>query len=145
MPVGDELLKLMGKATAEDVKAMDDAIAAKERELDGLKAVRKMLALAVGIETPKKPGPAKGTPSRAPRADAPLPDGSGRTVGDERREKFARYLLREGATTGGVLCNRLDIPNSNITTLMQHPWFKSGPKGYELTDLGRKAAPGIAA
>jgi len=142
MSVGDELLTLVGKATADDLKAVDEAIAAKEREIDSLRAVRKVIALATGAESAqgrKKP--------QAARSDSPAGGANGnpnRTVSDERREKIAKYLYANGKTGSAALCRVLSIPTGSITATLAHPWFVTGSDGISLSELGRKAAPGIA-
>jgi hypothetical protein len=74
--VATQLRNLLTKATAEDVKELDTEIEAKETELAGLRANRKLLAQAVGLEEPKRTwsrkakGP-KPPPLRQPRLRGP--------------------------------------------------------------------------
>ena len=69
--VATQLRNLLTKATADDVKELDTEIEAKETELAGLRANRKLLAHAVGIEEPKR------TWSRKAKGPKPLPTPSG--------------------------------------------------------------------
>lgn len=52
--VATQLRELLTKATEADVKEIDDEITKREDELEKLRANRKMLAQAVGLEEPKK-------------------------------------------------------------------------------------------
>jgi len=52
-PLAQQLRELLSQATAEDVKEIDAAIETKQAEIDALKADRKMLAQAAGLEQPK--------------------------------------------------------------------------------------------
>lgn len=52
-PLAEQLKALLGRASVEDVKEIDDKIAAAEREVDSLRAVRKLLAQAAGMVDPR--------------------------------------------------------------------------------------------
>lgn len=133
-PVGTQLMDLIGKATADDVAALDAQIAEKERELDSLRTVRRVLALATGLETKKKPG---GGPRK--KADGqPRPAGGG-SMAEERRTKCARYIAKHGVTTGARLCDLFEIPTGSQTGVLDHPWFLKTNAGYDLTPAGRAA------
>lgn len=147
-PIGGRLLALIAGSTADDVERLDAEIAAREADLESLRAVRRVIALKHGLAKPSgwKGKKEKGDAPKA--ADKPAGGFMGnpdRTVGDERREKIARRLLKFGPTTGANLCDLFNIPKGSIGMTMDHPWFQGGPGGYELSDLGRKAAPGLPA
>ncbi|VTT98916.1 unnamed protein product [Gemmataceae bacterium] len=132
-PVGEQLLDLVGRATPDDLKAIDDAIAAKDRDLAALRAVRKVLAVAAGVEEPKKPGPGP----RKEKADADQP-GRGGSM-EERRVRCARYILKNGPTPAAGLGRLFDIPAGSQTGVLSHPWFQRTDSGVDLTAVGRAA------
>ena len=139
--VAGQLLGLVGKATAEDVAEIDRLIEERSKELDGLRAVRRVVALATGLEQPaKRGGPRKGSAKRAESA-AEHPPGSpaATSVGEDRRYKAARYISKNGPTPSTALGRLFDIPTGSITATFSHPWFAHTDAGLDLTEAGRKA------
>jgi hypothetical protein len=142
-PVGLQLVDLVGRATAEDLAAVDGQIAAREKDLASLRAVRRVLALALGVEQERKPGPPKGASARAsaggvggPGQDPPAGRGA---LLEERRVRCARYLLKNGPTKGAELCRLFTIPTGSQTGVLSCDWFVQTDAGYELSPLGRAA------
>ena len=137
--VGEQMLSLVAVAKPEDLAVMALSITAKERELTGLKAVRKVLALTLGVEPEgKKPGPRR-------KADpAPATPASNSETSDQRRAKCVRYIAKNGPTPGAELCRLFNIPPGSQTAVLSHEWFERHPKGFTLTSLGNDAARTLA-
>jgi hypothetical protein len=139
--VSDQLIDLVGKAKAEDLSAMDQTIADKEKEIVSLRAMRRVIALALGVETDgrlnKKPkGAAK--PVGAPAAPAS-------STTEERRALCVKHIAKNGPTVGATLCQLFDIPTGSQTTVLTHEWFERSDRGFALTAKGNDAARRLAA
>jgi hypothetical protein len=135
--VGEQLIDLVGRAKADDLAALDASIAAKEKELTSLRAMRRVLALALGVETDMR-----GKVSRNGKAKHAAPPGptSDLRTSEERRAACARYIATNGPTTGVALCRLFNIPQGSKGLVFDYEWFKSGDNGYELTPTGQAAA-----
>lgn len=140
-PVGDQISTLLARATPEDLATIDAAVSAKERELDSLRAVRKLVAVALGVEPAKnaKPGPRKHQASGLPSV-TPSPRG----VVDERRKRIAAEILKNGPTPGSAIAARLNFPAGSVGHTIDHEWFVATDRGYDLTPRGREAAKAAA-
>lgn len=148
--VGVQLLDLIKQATADDLQTIDDDIAAKVKELDGLKSVRQLLATALGVEvkptrtyTAKQPPAVPPTPALAPVASQKPPAiGDTGSVTNDRRLKAARYILKNGPTPSTALARLFDIPLGSATATFEHSWFYKTDAGLDITNAGRAAANG---
>lgn len=151
-PLIVRLAELVGKATADDLAAIDADIAAKRAEIDGLTQLRKLIAVRLGIEEPKK-GPGGRPGPRKPRAEvgggpthangvAATPDRNAAV--HARRVSIARLLSGRGPLFPAVIANELDIEVGNLTYALKSDWFENGNGGWRLTAVGRKEALGAA-
>ncbi len=152
--VATQLRDLLAKATAEDVKELDAEITAKESELDKLKANRKLLAQAVGIEEPKQHwtrrkkaanggDTAKPASAASSSSSASGPAAAGTDLMEKRR-KVLRWVKENGEkhldrVSQGTGISRFG-PGA-LGTVVIHEWFHTTPDGtLKLTDKGDRAA-----
>lgn len=148
--VATQLRDLLTKTTKEDVEEIDAEIAAAEESLGKLRATRKMLAQAIGLEEPRKPWTrkAKAEPSANGSAAAKSPASSTRDAYanpkdiDERRRK-ALMAIRASlnkSLSKESLSQKTGIAfqgPGNLASVLAHEWFHLSPDGHvTLTDKG---------
>lgn len=122
-PLATRIRELLSEATAEDVKVIDEQIAAKQAEIETLKSDRKLLADAAG------------TPEgvvRIPASDIPA-----------RRKKVLAYLKANGPKSSVALAEQTGINRQgpgNLASVLAYEWFHVSPEGMvTLTDKGDRA------
>lgn len=141
-PVSEQLLRLVATSTPEDVAHLDRLIKDREADLESLRAVRRVVALRHGLASPSgwKGKKEKGVVTKVAVAPPAEANGSGRPLVEVRREKIVRHLHKHGPTTGRNLMDLFDIPDGSRGQVLDHAWFRNTGSGYELTELGKKAA-----
>lgn len=137
--VADRLIELVSAATGDDLAALDDTIAAKEKELAALRKLRGVLS-AGEEKAPRAVARQRRTATPA-AASAPAA-GVELTVGEARRMKSARYILKNGVTTQAALCRLFGIPAGSQSATFDHEWFEKTDAGLDLTPRGRAAVRG---
>lgn len=143
-PLATQLRELLAKATKEDVDLIDVQIEEKEQELATLRADRKMLAQAAGIEEPVKRG-------GWPRGRKSQADDSGVTkmASDipARRKKVLAYLRANGVKSLQALSEQTGIARQgpgNLASVLACEWFHTSPDGLvTLTDKGDRASTNL--
>lgn len=143
--VASQLRDLLGRATAEDVAELDAEIAAKEKETEILKANRKLLAQAVGIEEPKKHWTQRKNNKAADNEPAkPTASTPASTDLVEKRRKVARWIRENGPKHLDKVSQGTGISRFGpgaLGTVVIHEWFHTTPDGtVQLTDKGDRAA-----
>lgn len=149
IPLATQLRELLAQTTADDVKDLDAQILAKQAELDALKADRKMLAQAAGIEEPKKHWTQTRKAKAAPSANGATTE---RTVGQSvydsydlapRRKQLLAWLAANGSkhidkVSGGTGIP-LQGPGCVSHCIKGCDWFHLDPERYvSLTDKGER-------
>lgn len=162
--VGEQLIDLLKKAKPADVEKLDEAIKEKEEalavvnktaigEIRALKRTRKMLAIATGLEQPKK------FPARKKATDRPAAGGPGAAAGSnrdparteaddkmlkDRRMKVLRILCDAGMLHWDALTEKSGISpfgRGAMGQVLTHEWFHiNGDKMVSCTDKGDRAS-----
>jgi hypothetical protein len=120
----EKLLDLINNAKQSDLDEVDEQITAARSRLDGLTALRKMLAVRI-----------EGAQPRKQRSSA-----SGSTEGDERRRKIAKYLLSAGPTKMSTLAAHVGAGMQGFHFVLKHAWFSVSGEIAQLTQEGKNAA-----
>lgn len=158
----DELVELLGKCQQADLDALDAKVAAKQAELDTLRAVRGFLAKKLA---PAEPGPApepkehwrtrqkrqKAEAAASPAAPSTQPAAPALGTADNariRKVAIARLLAGRGPTPIPVIARETNIPLGSIHGYLKCDWFGLDEKtgSYRLTEFGRRQAglnPGL--
>lgn len=135
---GEQLLKLLGGVTAEDLAAFDETLAAREAELAGLREVRRVMAGRLGL-LPKKGGPRKGGGKSAAAPPSAL-DRAEQMI--ERRRRVAKLLATRAPLFQGAIMSECEIGGRVIAETLACDWFESTSQGFRLTNAGRREALG---
>lgn len=110
------LLDAIKNATAEDLQAIDDRIAALDTELAALLAARKVVAIAVNGKPERKPRGA-GTTAAAKSAKS--------DEMERRRQAIHDLLSEEGSLPVPVIAKRLNIHATAVGwAVRDHEWFE---------------------
>lgn len=126
-----ELLEAFDYWTEEDLAELDGQIADTEKRLDGLRQVRKLVAMKLGIVPEKM---AK-TPAaeKKPRAAA----GGGPTVAD----RCLQYIAKNGPERTATLAEKLGISYQAVYGAVKgSPWFDVQSDGVHLSASGHSQA-----
>ena len=150
LSVVTQLAELITRATQDDVAKIDEDIAAKRAEIDSLNQLRKLIAVRLGIEEPKKGPGGHPRKHRAVGGGSPQPAANGTPAADggrgglmrARRLSAARLLGNRGPLVQSVICEELDIPAGSITSVLDCDWFEKTPQGVRVTSVGRNEAIG---
>jgi len=145
--VAVRLRELLAAATPDDVQEIDAEIALKEEELAKLRANRKLLAAAVGLEEPKR-GPGRRTGAKASGAKAEEAGGPPKVAwgGDltERRKIALKHLRAVGQCSLDALSTATRIARQgpgNLSAVLAHEWFHVSPEHMvSLTDKGDRVS-----
>lgn len=140
--VASQLRDLLGQATQADVDEIDAEIAAKDEEIAKLRANRKMLAQAIGLEPEKKhwTQQRKPKPPKEPKAEEAKPSSDPK----ERRQIVLRHLRAVGSCSLDTLSAQTRISRFGpgaLGAVLAHEWFHVSPENMvSLTDKGDKAS-----
>src|SRR5436309_715847 len=132
------LLDALEKAKPADLSDIDVLLVEKEREINALRQVRRILDVRFNG---KQHGPRK---KSAPSANGAPPQAGGRSP--TLKEKAAKYLLHAGPTKIGSLAQAIDASSSGVHTAIERDeddWFAKTPAGLTLTAKGRTAAEAL--
>lgn len=142
-PLATQIRDLLSKATPDDVKALDEQIEAKQKEIDDLKSDRKLIAQAAGVEETKKRGgwPRKPKVAEATAPSAAKPSGQGPNYAVDLTDKRKKALIAvRAAGNGGIsmdtLAARTGINRQgpgNLASVIAYEWFHLSPEGYVTT------------
>jgi len=121
--VVNPLLGLNGQVTEEHVAELEAAIAAREKELVGLRQLHK-LGLALLGKLPPRKSPV--------RKDRPEP------VDITTKRKQIAKFLSGGLKTGHQIITQCGTAPGKLAETMECPWFVKSDQGYYLTPLGRQ-------
>lgn len=136
--VASRLRDLLGEATEADVKEMDAEIEAAEETLAKLRANRKLLAQAVGLEEPKKhwtqQRKAKAEPATKPAA------AESKDMGEKRKTVLKHLRSVGGSCQLDALSAATRISRYGpgaLGTVLAHEWFHVNGDGLAtITDKG---------
>lgn len=129
MKIGD-LLAALDEAKQEDLDAIDDQAKGLQGKLDSLRALRRVMAAKLGVES----------------------NGSGRGGGkrksvDEWQKELVRYLSHSGPKTRATIMLDLKISSGVIGKVLDHGFFEKSPNDGRigLTLAGKSEAQRLAA
>lgn len=135
-----DFLAVFNSATADDLARIQGSIAVKEKELDGLRAIEKILAVKINGAPIRA---AHGAKKAARAAEAAGADSTASVM--ERRKKVLMYLRANGAKSLDKISEATGIsrlgPNC-LTVVVRCDWFHTSPENIvSVTDKGDRAYP----
>lgn len=114
------------------------------RDVRFLETLRRLGAIKLGVEAPKKKRLQKAAPSA--NGHAKKPDALDRDLGpgtwlELMRLRVAQYLIDNngGPINGQQLMQRCGIQGAKLGEVMTCPWFHRSEQGWHITPAGRQA------
>ena len=125
------LVDLLASAGQDDLKEIEAAIEAAERELSSLRAARKVIQLKLGLIFDKQDNFRKKVQQQRDKAvsGVEVASLSETSLISKRRQEIYQYLAVNRNVSQQKLCEVFDIPMGSITATLNHQWFKKAKNG----------------
>jgi len=128
MQNGSKLLEALAEAGPDDLRAVEERIAACKAEQASMEAAAKLLRAKLGVRAEALPKPSpKGVRASSEQMEA-------------WRKAAAQHLARFGAKTRPDLASALGVPLTRMLRALEHPWFVNEGTLWRVTPEGRQAA-----